>query len=450
MSNRHSIIPIRDALSRVNQNVNLIGFVRESSFPRKSLGTDYVSILKIVDESYKDEEFSVHLFTEKLEHLPVVRSYKDIIILYQVKIEEFNGRIDAVFKKKSSSYALFDEQSCIDCNPYQASPGFRLLRPDIGFIRRMGNLCATFPFRGGGMDEYLLSLKHLKNKEYFDVVCKVLHVEKTANNTWMLFVWDGTDTPPLSFDMHLQDDEQSRLPLHVEQFPLPMDIICSFPCVGTVLRVMTNEAHEKFGLNFKGIGQWVRIRNMTCEVHFGLWKGLLLSSSRFRFLPNNDNTVLDCIRNFNFRVAEEEGRLPSWSSPPYLTVVDYENVPFATLMDLLTKPEVDVTVKCIVRVVAVFPPQAKDFCRPIESGQYRMRLTLEDPTARIHATLSGDNWVKFFGDSFSIVILKSKVNKLLGVLDGEDSSSVRNPPWIQCCISLNSGEYRICGTSFVG
>ncbi|KAG6640536.1 hypothetical protein CIPAW_09G010700 [Carya illinoinensis] len=148
MNNRHSIIPIRDALSRVNQKVNLIGFVRESSFPRKSLGTDYVSILKIVDESYKDEEFSVHIFTEKLEHLPVIRSYKDIIILYQVKIEEFNGRIDAVFKKKFSSYALFDEQSCIDCNPYQASPGFRLLRPGIGFIRRMGNLCATFPFRG--------------------------------------------------------------------------------------------------------------------------------------------------------------------------------------------------------------------------------------------------------------------------------------------------------------
>lgn len=48
--------------------------------------SDYVSILKIVDESYKDEEFSVHIFTEKLEHLPVIRSYKDIIILYQVKV----------------------------------------------------------------------------------------------------------------------------------------------------------------------------------------------------------------------------------------------------------------------------------------------------------------------------------------------------------------------------
>lgn len=48
--------------------------------------SDYVSILKIVDESYKDEELSVHIFTEKLEHLPVIRSYKDIIILYQVKV----------------------------------------------------------------------------------------------------------------------------------------------------------------------------------------------------------------------------------------------------------------------------------------------------------------------------------------------------------------------------
>lgn len=39
MNNNNTIIQIRDALSRVNQKVNLIGFVREFSFPRKSLGT---------------------------------------------------------------------------------------------------------------------------------------------------------------------------------------------------------------------------------------------------------------------------------------------------------------------------------------------------------------------------------------------------------------------------
>ena len=94
----------------------------------------------------------------------------------------------------------------------------------------------------------------------------------------------------------LSDEEQNPLPLHIEQFLLPSDILCTFPRVGTVLRVMTDKTHEKFGLNFNGIGKWVRFRNMTCEVHFGSWKGLLTSSSRVRYLPENHDTVLECIR----------------------------------------------------------------------------------------------------------------------------------------------------------
>ncbi|XP_059443421.1 protection of telomeres protein 1a-like isoform X1 [Corylus avellana] len=449
MNNNNTIVQIRDALSRVNQKVNLIGFVREFSFPRKSLGTDYVSTLKIVDESYRENELSVQIFTGKVEDLPLPRSHKDFIILYKVKITEFNGRIYAVFNKIFSSYALFDEKSCIDFNPYQASPGFHLLGPDMDFVRRMGHSCSKFPF-SGGMDEYLLSLKDIKSdKPYFDLVCKVLHVEEVTSNVWMLFVWDGNDTPPLSLDTNLNDEEQNPLPLHIEQFLLPSDILCTFPRVGTVLRVMTDKAHEKFGLNFNGIGKWVRFRNMTCEVHFGSWKGLLTSSSRVRYLPENHDIVLECIRNFNQRGMGEEGRFPSWSSPPYLAVIDYENVPFATMMDLLTQPEVGGTVKCIVRVLAVCPPQPKEFCTPVGSDQYRMRLTLEDPTARLHATLCGDDWVKFFGDCFSVDVLTTKMNKLLGVPGKEGSGSLRSPPWIKCCINVNSVEYHICGTRLV-
>jgi hypothetical protein len=48
--------------------------------------SDYYAILKIVDESYRDEELSVHIFTYKLEDLPQVMSYKDYIVLHQVKV----------------------------------------------------------------------------------------------------------------------------------------------------------------------------------------------------------------------------------------------------------------------------------------------------------------------------------------------------------------------------
>ena len=50
--------------------------------------------------------------------------------------------------------------------------------------------------------------------------------------------------------------------------------------------------------------------------------------------------------------------------------------------------------KCIVRVVAACPWQAKDFMS-LHQRQYRLRLTLEDPTARIHAYICAEDGVSF-------------------------------------------------------
>lgn len=48
---------------------------------------------------------------------------------------------------------------------------------------------------------------------------------------------------------------------------------------------------------------------------------------------------------------------------------------------------------CIVRVVAIHPFQLKDFGSPYGLSENKMRLTLEDPTARIHAILCGEERV---------------------------------------------------------
>lgn len=47
--------------------------------------------------------------------------------------------------------------------------------------------------------------------------------------------------------------------------------------------------------------------------------------------------------------------------------------------------------KCIVRVVSVSPWPIEDFVSP--EGILRVRLTLEDPTARIHALLCEEDGV---------------------------------------------------------
>lgn len=53
--------------------------------------------------------------------------------------------------------------------------------------------------------------------------------------------------------------------------------------------------------------------------------------------------------------------------------------------------------KCVVRVVTLFPSRPEDFCSP--NGTYRLRLTLEDPTARIRAFLYAEDGVKIFAIS---------------------------------------------------
>ncbi|KAJ7955335.1 Protection of telomeres protein [Quillaja saponaria] len=440
MNNFRAIIQLKDAPKCVNKIVNLCGFVSEFSLPRKSQGTDYVSILQIVDETLTDGELSVNIFTRKLEDLPRINAYRDFIILYNVKIEEFNGRLFAVFNKNYSSFALFGEKSNIDFEPYQATPGFYLLEPDKLVVARTRHLSKDYQF-SGGKSKYLLSLKDIDSEKDFDLICKVLHVE-VVDDVCIFFVWDGNDTPTLAVNIKLEDAERNPIQLQIEPRPLPRHVLSGFPCIGTVLRVIAGKAHEKLDLHFKGVGKWVMIRHITCDVCSALWHGLLSSSSKIRFLSENDDSVLQCKRTYNEREMRKEGCVPYWITSPYfLTKLDHEDVPLATLMDLLAHSEVNTVVRCIVRVIAVCPAQVNDIFQQVGSDECRIRLTLEDPTARIHSLICDGEGT-------------SQIKKLLGIselCDGwGEHYSPRFPPWIQCCIKPDlQMSYYICNTRFM-
>ncbi|XP_021292067.1 protection of telomeres protein 1a-like isoform X2 [Herrania umbratica] len=109
--------------------------------------------------------------------------------------------------------------------------------------------------------------------------------------------------------------------------------------------------------------------------------------------------------------------------------------------------------RCVVRFVAAIPWRVEDFCSP--RGTYRVRFTVEDPTARIHAFAYAEDGEKFFDGYLSADVLSSKLNKLLGVaisVDGKEiKDAARNPPWVQCClISHYLKCCKICDTKLVG
>ncbi|KAI8025414.1 Glycerol-3-phosphate acyltransferase 9 [Camellia lanceoleosa] len=332
-----------------------------------------------------------------------------------VLVKTHNQEVYAVFNKKISSFSLFDGQVGSNFNPYQNSTTFCLLENDQQYITKLRNWCQTFQI-DAGISDYLMSLKDIKERVYFDLVCMVIILfwDSTvrSSNEWVLFLWDGTDAPPLSLNAKLED--QNPIRLQIESAPLPTNVLDKCPCVGTTLRVIASCTYENLGHHFHYIGSWMRFRNLVCEVDSGLWKGLLISGSKIQLLAEDDYSVIE--------------------------LTTFETSKFAMLMDVVTLSKEQIQMRGSDG--SYLSNASSGFWTP--AGRYRINITLEDPTARIHALLCNEDAENFFGCHTSLSEYSVKMNKLLGLLENNDDSP-RNLPWIQCCIQFRS--FNQVGTS---
>ncbi|KAI3992266.1 hypothetical protein MKX01_029987 [Papaver californicum] len=451
--------PLSDAASREEKVVNLIGSVVEIGLRRKSRGTDYVYTLKIVDELYSDTAFAINFFARKVDDFPLVGSVGDLLLVFNVVIkkcgEEFYGLFQ--FNKRGSSFALFDGKPGDECIAYCVSPLYRVGNWHIERVKVLRIWLSTFQL-GAGTNKSLLPIKEM-NMEDFDLICKVLHSYEVSKAEWILLVWDGTDTPALDFVISLSDAAEMQLPLEPEDPPLSRDVRCNFPTVGSILRVSVKCI--QFDVHLVCSGQWVRMLGVTSCIKSSFWGGDLTDNAKIRFLSDMDSTVVQRLGSYNDRISSYTGRVSAIPSP--ITEIINVSGPLVTLLDVVNYSEVTAKFKCVVRVVGVYSCRAENF-RETTSGKYVMRLTLEDPTARIQAYLYDQDGVKFFGGYPTVDVLRRKRNELLGIDDEDDGHDeenkrvVVNPPWIQCCLKSyylhkndqwGSRTYRIFGTKLV-
>jgi hypothetical protein len=117
-------------------------------------------------------------------------------------------------------------------------------------------------------------------------------------------------------------------------------------------------------------------------------------SSRVRLLSHEDGSVVDRLKMYDSRIANQVYRQPMASVPESSNIADveYEAAGYTTLMESLTHEQVTHKFKTLVRVVAAYPCRASEL-RLLLTGSYCLRLTLEDPTARIHAYVHKDDGV---------------------------------------------------------
>ncbi|OMP09189.1 Nucleic acid-binding protein [Corchorus olitorius] len=360
-----------------------------------------------------------------------------------------DGDVYAIFNKKFSSFSLYEGKHGEDFLPYQASSRFQARKQDEKLIAGLRKWLADSKVIDVPIN--FLSLREINEVDRLNVVCKVLHICEIATDELMVFLWDGTDAPPMIIRRKLEDEIRNQLPLCLEPIPLSMDLLHTFPTVGTILRITIDQDCRKYILQFLKVGQWVKIFNVLCKVHEGLWYGVLTSSTRIQKLPNEDMLVIEHQSDYDHRLLCKLERMPYWSFPwpSRITEVTCSDVTFATLMDVLTYRKVRKKFRCVVRVVAAIPWRVEDFRAPC--GTYRVRFTVEDPTARVHAFAYGEDGEKFFDGHPSADELMRRLYKLLGVAmsaEGKGFMDVaRNPPWVQCCLKtsyLSSSKTKIC------
>ncbi|KAK3144520.1 hypothetical protein QOZ80_4AG0314190 [Eleusine coracana subsp. coracana] len=424
-------LPIVDAIKAPGAKVCLFAAVDEIGATVRSRGTDFTLTLRIVDQS-RAAGISVTFFADNTALLPCVRSSGDVISLHNVMIR-MHGEFFVTFDKKFSSFALFEGKGSTECRPYQTSMKYHGSKHDSDLLTQTRMWLANHP---SGLKDLELQLRSIKSDSTFDLVCKVLHVREASNGKWIFYVWDGTDTPATEF----QDCRLSLSPATEFQD------FWTLKWLNLPLYVSKKCLHPG------------RFCNITCKQEFGVWKGVLLPSSRVRLLSNKDGSVVDRLKMYDSRLANKVQRRPMTSLPEASNVAgtEYETAGYTTLMESLTHEQVTHKFKTLVRVVAAFPCRTDDL-RSLLTGNFCLRLTLEDPTARIHAYIHKDDGAKFFGGFLTGESLIKKMNKLLGIPeDGEEGAPLtRNPPWIWCCLKSyyldkndpwGSRRYRIFAT----
>lgn len=94
-------------------------------------------------------------------------------------------------------------------------------------------------------------------------------------------------------DCRLEDELNDPLPLQLESLPLPRDLLCTFPTVGTILRVTFNQSIQKHHLHLLLVGTWVKFVNILCEVRSGLWLGVLTQFTKLCCTSNEDHLIAE-------------------------------------------------------------------------------------------------------------------------------------------------------------
>ncbi|XP_029471519.1 protection of telomeres protein 1 isoform X2 [Rhinatrema bivittatum] len=179
--------------------VNVYGVVKFFKPPYRSKGTDYCSVVTIVDQS--NAKLTCMLFSGNLDTLPKIYKIGDIIRFHRIKIQEFNNEMQGITSAGFSAL-VFDGTVGTPIIPRTSSKLFHYTSEDQKMLEILRSWAVNHLSIGG----LTVKLSAVQPMQYFDLTCQLVGKAEVTVQSFLLKVWDGTECPYPSWKVFVEDD----------------------------------------------------------------------------------------------------------------------------------------------------------------------------------------------------------------------------------------------------
>ncbi|XP_045144777.1 protection of telomeres protein 1 isoform X2 [Echinops telfairi] len=178
--------------------VNVYGVVKFFKPPYLSKGTDYCSVVTIVDQT--NIKLTCMLFSGNYEALPIIYKNGDIVRFHRLKIQVYKNEAQGI---TSSGFASLTFEGTLGAPiiPRTSSKYFNFTTGD----RKMVEALRIWASNHLPPSSSLLQLCDVQPMQYFDLTCQLLGKSEVDGTSFLLKVWDGTRTPFPSWRVLIRD-----------------------------------------------------------------------------------------------------------------------------------------------------------------------------------------------------------------------------------------------------
>ncbi|KAI1239387.1 hypothetical protein IHE44_0012506 [Lamprotornis superbus] len=168
--------------------VNLYGVVKFFKPPYISKGTDYCSVVTLVDPS--NAKLTCSLFNGNLDSLPKIYKVGDIVRFHRIKIREYNGQMQGITSGGFASLT-FDGTVGAPVVPRTSSRVYTFMDEEQKTIEELRIWAASNISISGPAAK----LSGVQPMLFFDLTCQLVGKAKVDGSSFLLKVWDGTKCP---------------------------------------------------------------------------------------------------------------------------------------------------------------------------------------------------------------------------------------------------------------